>query len=193
MAFLRSVTSQDIGPEVFGDQVVLRVPQMADFPVWADLRAQSRDFLVPWEPTWPADDLTRAAFRRRIRRYQRDVHEGVTYPFFLFLRDEGALVGGLTLSNIRRGVAQSCSVGYWIGEPYQRCGLMSDAVRAVVPFAFDILNLHRVEAACLPSNQRSMNLLRGCGFTEEGYARRYLKINGVWQDHVLFAILAEDI
>lgn len=193
MAFLRSVTSQDTGPEVFGDQVVLRVPQMADFPAWADLRAQSRDFLLPWEPTWPADDLTRAAFRRRIRRYQRDVHEGVTYPFFLFLRDEGSLVGGLTLSNIRRGVAQSCSVGYWIGEPYQRCGLMSDAVRAVVPFAFDSLNLHRVEAACLPSNDRSMNLLRGCGFTEEGYARRYLKINGVWQDHVLFAILSEDL
>ena len=84
-------------------------------------------------------------------------------------------------------------MGYWIGEPYQRCGLMSDAVRAVVPFAFDILNLHRVEAACLPSNQRSINLLRGCGFTEEGYARRYLKINGVWQDHVLFAILSEDL
>ena len=193
MAFLRSVTSQDTGPEVLGEQVVLRVPQMSDFPAWAELRAQSRDFLMPWEPTWPADDLTRAAFRRRIRRYQRDVHDGITYPFFLFLRSEGSLVGGLTLSNIRRGVAQSCSVGYWIGEAYQRCGLMSDAVRAVVPFAFGSLNLHRVEAACLPSNDRSISLLRGCGFTEEGYARRYLKINGVWQDHVLFAILAEDL
>ena len=193
MAFLRSVTSADSGPIVYGDQVRLRVPQMSDFKAWADLRDASRDFLVPWEPTWPADDLTRAAFRRRIRRYQRDVHEGVTYPFFLTLREDDALVGGLTLSNIRRGVAQSCSVGYWIGAPFQKCGLMSDAVRASVRFAFDTLNLHRVEAACLPNNIRSINLLSSCGFTEEGYARRYLKINGAWQDHRLFAILADDI
>ncbi len=109
------------------------------------------------------------------------------------MRDDDVLVGGLTLSNIRRGVAQCCSVGYWIGEPYQRCGLMSDAVRTVLPFAFDVLNLHRVEAACLPSNKASINLLRGCRFTEEGFARRYLKINGVWQDHLLFAVVAGDI
>ena len=193
MASLRSVTSFDTGPVLYGDQVVLRIPQMSDFSAWADLRAVSRNFLVPWEPTWPADDLTRASFRRRIRRYQRDVHEGLTYPFFVYLRDDDVLVGGLTLSNIRRGVAQCCSVGYWIGEPYQRCGLMSDAVRTVLPFAFDVLNLHRVEAACLPTNKASINLLRGCQFTEEGFARRYLKINGVWQDHLLFAVVAGDI
>ncbi len=193
MAFLRSITSFDAGPVVYGDQVVLRIPQMSDFAEWAKLRAVSRDFLVPWEPTWPANDLTRAAFRQRIRRYQRDVHEEVSYPFFVFLLSEDILVGGITLSNIRHGVAQCCSIGYWIGEHYQNCGLTSDAVRAVVQFAFDTLNLHRVEAACLSSNQPSIRLLRRCGFTEEGYARRYLKINGIWQDHLLFAIVAGDL
>ena len=88
MAFLRSVKSLDSGPVVYGDQVVLRIPQMSDFGAWADLREASRNFLVPWEPTWPADDLTRTSFRRRIRRYQRDVHEGMTYPCFLYLRSE---------------------------------------------------------------------------------------------------------
>jgi ribosomal-protein-alanine N-acetyltransferase len=192
MAFLRSVSPIEAGPVIQGDEVYLRAPQMFDFHAWASLRAASREFLTPWEPIWPTDDLTRGAFRRRVRRYVRDIREDQAYPLFVYRKSDDTLVGGLTLSNIRRGVAQACSLGYWVGSPHARRGYMSRAVAASVPFVFETLQLHRLEAACLPANTASIGLLRKCGFIEEGYARRYLRINGVWQDHVLFAMLAED-
>jgi ribosomal-protein-alanine N-acetyltransferase len=127
-----------------------------------------------------------------MKRYARDVQEDLAYPFFIFTSEANALCGGLTLSNIRRGVAQTATLGYWIGEPYARKGLMTEAVHALMPFVFDHLWLHRLEAACLPHNAASIRLLKACGFTQEGYARHYLRINGEWHDHLLFAILAED-
>lgn len=192
MSFLRSVTLSETGPVVRGNGVVLHIPQMADFEEWAMLRERSRSFLVPWEPTWPSDDLKRSAFRRRMRRYWRDVREDQAYPFFVYSTVTDALVGGLTISNIRRGVAQTCSLGYWVGQPYARQGLMSAAVRAVIPYVFNVLRLHRLEAGCLPTNEASIRLLRSCGFREEGYARGFLQINGMWQDHLAFAILSSD-
>ena len=96
------------------------------------------------------------------------------------------------MSNIRRGVSQSCSLGYWIGEPYARQGYMTKGVRAIIWFVFDVLRLHRLEAACLPENKASAALLTRTGFQYEGLARRYLKIDGVWQDHWLFALLNDD-
>jgi len=192
MVLLRSVTALDDEPVVYGDLVHLRAPQMGDYAEWAELRAESRDFLIPWEPLWPRDDLTRSAFRRRVRRYIRDIREDLAYPMFIFSNADNALMGGVTISNIRRGVAQACSIGYWIGAPYARQGNMSQAMRACIPFVFDTLRLHRLEAACLPVNAASIALLRKCGFSEEGYARRYLQINGKWQDHLLFAMLSDD-
>lgn len=192
MAFLRSISKPEVAPYVQGEGVYLRGPQMADYAEWAELRTESRAFLTPWEPTWPADDLTRAAFRRRLRRYMRDVREDMAYPFFVFRDTDDTLVGGCTLSNVRRGVTQSCSLGYWIGEPFARNGYTSAAVRALIPFVFDELRLHRIEAACLPNNEPSKKLLTSCGFTLEGHARGYLKINGAWRDHTLFAILSDD-
>ncbi len=165
---------------------------MADFPAWVELREASRDFLVPWEPTWPADDLTRPAFRRRLRRYLQDIREDTAYPFFIFRSSDHALLGGITLSNVRRGVTQSCALGYWVGKPFARQGVMFAALRALLPFVFEQLRLHRLEAACLPSNTASIRLLEKVGFTREGYARRYLRINGMWQDHVLYAMLHDD-
>ncbi len=173
--------------------VSMRLPVMDDYPQWVALRGASRDFLRPWEPTWPADDLTRAAFRYRVKRYYRDMREDTGYAFFIFTAGERRLAGGLTLSNVRRGVAQTASLGYWIGKDFARQGLMTAAVGAIVPFAFEVLKLHRIEAACLPTNAPSLALLRRSGFSEEGFARGYLKINGRWQDHVLFAIIAEDM
>jgi ribosomal-protein-alanine N-acetyltransferase len=116
----------------------------------------------------------------------------VGYALFVFCANRGDLVGGLTLCNVRRGVTQACTLGYWIGAPYARQGYMTAAVRAVIPFVFDSLELHRLEAACLPANTASVRLLERTGFTREGLARRYLKINGVWQDHVLYALLEGD-
>lgn len=193
MAFFRTVGGFDLAPHLTGDGVRLRAPQSSDHAEWAALRETSRDFLVPWEPTWPRDDLTRTAFRRRIRRYAVDMREDAAYPFFVFREADGALIGGLTLSNVRRGVAQSCSLGYWMGAPYAGRGHMTAAVRAVVPFVFDMLRLHRLEAACLPSNIASTRLLEKVGFSREGLARRYLCINGIWQDHLLYALVRDDV
>ncbi len=190
--FLRSASVFDIEPTIKGRAVYLRPPIVADYGPWALLRGESRDFLARWEPLWPEDDLTRSAFRRRIRRYHRDMREDQSYPFLVFRQSDHVLVGGLSLSYVRRGVAQACSLGYWVGAPHARQGHMSDAVSAVLQFAFGALRLHRVEAACLPHNLASIGLLEKVGFQREGYARRYLCINGTWQDHLLFAMLCDD-
>ncbi|WP_296596325.1 GNAT family protein, partial [Phenylobacterium sp.] len=171
----------DSGLRVEGQGVWLRPPRASDFAEWRELRAQSRAFLQPWEPTWPADDLSRAAFRRRLLAYARDREIGIAYPFFVFRTSDDALTGGITLSNIRRGVAQMGSVGYWCGKPYTRQGLTLAAVRAMTEFAFRTLGLHRLEAACIPDNGPSRTLLKKAGFQEEGFAQAYLKINGGWR------------
>ncbi len=193
MALLRAASASDLGPVLECDRVVLRTPQMSDYAAWAELRTASRDFLTPWEPLWANDELSRASFRRRVRHYLRDLREDVGYALFAFSATSGALVGGLTLCNVRRGVTQSCTLGYWVGAKYARQGYMTAAVRAVIPFVFDSLELHRLEAACLPTNAASIKLLEKTGFQREGLARRYLKINGVWQDHLLYALLDTDI
>lgn len=192
MAFFRSVSFSEQVPAIAGEAVLLRAPQMADHAEWSALRAASRDFLTPWEPTWPADDLTRAAFRRRIRRYAEDQRSDLAYPFFIFRKSDNVLVGGLTLANIRRGCAQAASLGYWMGAAYAGQGYMTAAVSTVLPFAFGTLRLHRVEAACIPGNDASIRLLEKTGFQREGFARQYLCINGIWQDHILFAKLRDD-
>ena len=191
MAFFRTINFSEPLPVIEGDGVLLRTPQLTDYEEWAALRETSRDFLVPWEPTWPVDDLTRAAFRRRIKRYAEDLRSDQGYAFLIARNSDGALVGGLTLANIRRGVAQAGSLGYWTGLPFVRQGYMTAAVRAVIPFAFASLRLHRLEAACIPSNSGSMRLLEKTGFVREGYAREYLCINGVWQDHLLYARVSD--
>ena len=192
MAFFRTANFSDPIPILEGDGVMLLTPDPGDYAEWAALRDASRGFLAPWEPTWPADDLTRAAFRRRLRRYAEDQRSDQSYAFFIFRSSDQVLLGGLTLANVRRGVAQAGSLGYWIGEPYARRGHMSAAVRALLPFAFGALGLHRVEAACIPSNVASIRLLEKSGFAREGYAREYLCINGIWQDHLLYARLKDD-
>lgn len=192
MALLRAATPGDFGPVLQTDRVLLRAPQMSDYPAWAELRAASRDFLVPWEPLWAPDELSRASFRRRIRHYLRDMREDMGYALFVCDAQSRKLVGGITLCNVRRGVTQSCTLGYWIGAAHAGQGYMTEAVRAVVPFVFDSLELHRLEAACLPTNTASMRLLERVGFQREGLARRYLRINGNWSDHVLYALLETD-
>jgi ribosomal-protein-alanine N-acetyltransferase len=180
-------------PVISGNGVYLRYPRVGDFAAWARLRDESRTFLAPWEPAWATDELSKGAFRRRLKRYQREAREDSAYAFFVFRGDDNQLLGGCTLSNVRRGVTQCCALGYWVGERFARQGYMFDAVRALIPFIFRTLGLHRIEAACLPSNEPSRNLLAKIGFRQEGLARRYLQINGEWQDHMLFALLTEDV
>ncbi len=174
------------------DGVLLRMPRMEDFEQWLALRTASRKFLQPWEPTWDAGEHKRSSFRSRLKRYQSELKSGKAISFFLFTQSGKILVGGLTIANIRRGVSQSCTLGYWMGEEFAGQGIMQKAVRRIIPYVFDELKLHRLEAAAIKNNLRSVSLLEKCGFRFEGNVRKYLKINGQWQDHRLYAILSDD-
>ena len=180
------------GPVVRGEGVVLRPPRAADHAAWSALRDGSRDYLQPWEPAWPEDDLTKAAFRRRLSIYAREMELGNAWPFFVFIDEGRTLVGAVTLSNVRRGVAETGTLGYWIGRPFAGRGHTTAAVRGVVGFAFDRVKLHRLEAACLPTNLASRRVLEKSGFRNEGRARAYLKINGEWADHLLFGLVEDE-
>ncbi len=191
MAFLRATT----GTESYvarGAKVGLRPLQMGDFSPWAQLRALSRDHLTPWEPVWPRDELLKSAYRRRLRYYQREQREDLGYAFGVFTLEDDTLVGGVSLSNVRRGVTQAGQLGYWLGLPHIRMGYMADAVAIMMPYAFHGLRLHRIEAATLAHNEASIRVLERNGFEREGFARSYLKINGEWRDHILFALIAEE-
>ena len=170
-----------------GEGVYLRAPEARDFTDWSEIREASRNFLTPWEPTWAQDETSRGSYRYKLRRYTEDARDDKAYALFVFRDEDDALVGGCTLSNIRRGVALTASLGYWAGERYAGKGYITAAVRAVVRYAFEDLDLHRVEAACQPDNLASRRVLEKAGFAQEGVAHAYLKINGAWRDHLLFA------
>jgi ribosomal-protein-alanine N-acetyltransferase len=170
----------------------LRPPQPSDHAAWAELRQASQGFLQPWEPAWPVDDLTQAAFRRRLARYRQEIRSDSAYPFFLFDRQSEAILGGITLANVRRRAAQAATLGYWIGAPHAGKGFMTAAVKTLSMQAFYRLGLERIEAACLPENAASIRVLEKAGFHREGYARGYLSIAGTRRDHLLFARLKSD-
>lgn len=175
-----------------GVRTWLRPPQPDDWAEWSSLRQASREFLTPWEPSWPDDSLTRPAFLRRLDRQRESWRLDLGYDFLVFRASDNALLGGCVLSNLRRGMTQTALLGYWIGQSYSRQGYMFDALQAVLAHAFDTLSLHRLEAGALPSNSASRALLTKLGFREEGLARGYLRINGHWEDHVLFGLLRDE-
>jgi [ribosomal protein S5]-alanine N-acetyltransferase len=168
--------------------IYLRYPLARDYENWRDLRAASRDFLQPWEPLWPRNDLTRLSFERRLHRYGTDRANDQGYSFFLF-REDHVLLGGISLSGVRRGAAQSAMLGYWMGVSFAGKGYMTKGVKALLLHAFGPLVLHRIEAACLPHNIASVRLLEKTGFVREGFARQYLSIAGKWEDHVLYGLV----
>ncbi len=174
------------------ERMKLRPPAHGDHRTWAKLRQESVDFLRPWEPKWSADHLTRKAFVNRVYWANRSIAQGTALPLFLERRSDGALLGAITLDNIRRGPSQAGTVGYWIGAEYARQGFMSEALRALVHHAFEVVDLSRIESACLPENKASRDLLEKCGYKYEGVAQSYLQINGRWRNHVLYANLRND-
>ncbi len=174
------------------ERLTLRQPIMPDFRFWVGLRRESQEFLVPWEPAWAPDHLTRKAFTSRVYWAQRSIGNGSAVPLFLVRREDQTLLGAITLDNIRRGPAQAGTLGYWIGQTHARQGYMREAIQAVVHYAFDRLDLSRIEAACLPENAASRGLLEKAGFKYEGVAQSYLQINGRWRTHVLYAALRSD-
>ncbi|MTI18658.1 GNAT family N-acetyltransferase [Rhodobacteraceae bacterium RKSG542] len=176
-----------------GEGVYLRPPVHADYAEWRELREESRSFLQPWEPKWTDTELSKSAFRYRLRRYSAERRAGTSFPYFLFNGLTHQLLGGINITHVRRGVSQAASMGYWMGQRYAGCGYMRRGTQRLLRHMFEHEKLHRVEAACLPSNEVSIGLLKRVGFHEIGYARDYLHINGRWQDHVLFACLSEDL
>ncbi|MGI9355643.1 MAG: GNAT family N-acetyltransferase [Rhizobiaceae bacterium] len=192
MRLLKFARPHPAPAQLFTERLMLRRPDPSDFEEWAALRARSADFLKPFEPVWTADELSRSAYRLRLRRQEAEINAGRGLPWFLFSLGTGTLLGGLTLSNIRHGVAETATLGYWMGEEFAGRGYMREAVDTICENAFNAHKLHRVEAATVVENERSQRLLLRCGFRQEGIARGYLKICGTWRDHLLFARLASD-
>jgi ribosomal-protein-alanine N-acetyltransferase len=190
MAIFSVIGRRDL--PIRGEGLYLRASEMRDYVEWAELREKSRSFLTPWEPLWPIDDLTRASFRYRVRRHAEEMARDEAYSFFIFREEDDALMGGLSFGHVRRGVSQAATLGYWMGESYAGKGHMTRAVRAACAYAFEKRGFHRIEAACLPTNEPSKRLLERVGFKQEGYARSYLNINGQWRDHLLYALLETD-
>jgi [ribosomal protein S5]-alanine N-acetyltransferase len=189
LSFRLPFRKQGIGPILRSQKTIVRPPNMDDFKAWVDLRKSSRAFLEPWEPEWQDDEFTRSAFRYRLHIYNKLSEEDRGQSLFIFDSSNLVLVGAININNMRRGVAQTATLGYWIGQDYARQGFMINTLHLVLPYCFDELKLHRVEAACLPDNQASIALLKKAGFEQEGYAKKYLKIAGSWEDHLLFARL----
>ncbi|AXQ92846.1 GNAT family N-acetyltransferase [Cereibacter azotoformans] len=174
------------------ERMTLRLPQHSDWRDWSALRAESAAFLTPWEPVWSSDHLTRKAFTNRVYWAARAESQGTALPLVLIRREDQALLGAITLDNIRRGPAQAGTLGYWVGRPHARQGYMREAILGIVHHAFNTLDVSRIEAACLPENAASRGVLEKCGFKYEGVAQSYLQIAGRWRNHVLYANLRGD-
>jgi [ribosomal protein S5]-alanine N-acetyltransferase len=179
--------------KLIGERTYLRPPTRADYKPWVAVRESSRAFLEPWEPAWGDDALERAVFRDRVARIHQEWRLDLGYGFHVFRKSDERLIGGVNLNNVRRGVAQAANLGYWMGELHASQGYMTDALRALLPHAFQSLGLHRIDAACIPENKPSRHLLAKFGFREIGEAKGYLKINSEWRDHLLTSALLEDV
>ena len=173
------------------ERIVLRLPVHGDFRPWTSLRQSSRDFLTRWEPVWSPDHLTRKSFVNRVYWAARASRGGTALPLFLVRRD-GVLLGAITLDNIRRGPAQSGTIGYWIGQDFARQGYMREAIGVLVHHAFTALDLSRIEAACLPENVASRGVLDDPASNTKALPKAYLQIDGRWRNHVLYANLRGD-
>lgn len=187
----RTEPQRPLTPVIEGQRLELRPPSIEDYPKWSTVRAANQEFLTPFEPEWAQDCLTEDFFIRRLKRQARDFKAGSGCYFFIHHKDSRDIIGGINLNDIKMGAARHASLGYWIDQDYQGQGYMLEAGKLIVAYAFDILNLRRLNAGCLPDNERSVKLLLRLGFEEEGYAKKYLQINGKWQDHRLFGLVNE--
>lgn len=187
----KHITEQMPDIRLGGFRIFMRPAQKKDWPHWAEVRRRNQEYLQPFEPRWAENCLSEDFFERRLARQGRDWQSGHANSFLIF-KKEDRLIGGMNINHICRGAAQYASLGYWLDEEMQGQGYMAEALRLTLRYCFEDLELHRVHAACLLHNERSKKLLIQAGFFEEGQARRYLKINGAWQDHVLYGLTAED-
>lgn len=174
-----------------GEKVYLRPADITDWKEWTSLRHISEAFLQPWEPEWPKDATTRDFYGRHWRRTTRRWQQDREYALMVFARDTNLLVGGITITDIRRNATHAGTIGYWTGMPYAGRGYMGEAARLAIDFAFKTLRLTRIEASCMPDNEPSLRLLRRVGMRKIGLARNYLRIGNKWRDHYLFELVRE--
>jgi ribosomal-protein-alanine N-acetyltransferase len=186
---------RDEGPVITGPRVFLRPLRGGDFSEWRAVRVRSREWLEPWEPLPepgspdPVEDLE--AFRARCGAWDRQRHFDSAYGFGLFLVDDG-FIGEVSLGSVQRGPFQSAFVGYWIDREHAGRGLVPEGVALVLRYGFEDLGLHRLEAAIVPRNHASRRVAEKLGMRDEGTARRFLQIRGVYEDHARYAMTAED-
>jgi ribosomal-protein-alanine N-acetyltransferase len=188
-----TLSPRSLGQELRGRRVLLRPLRAGDYRDWIEVRTRDREWLIHWEPRrtggqYPAED--RSSFAARCAMRDRDRQLGTAYSFGIFV--DRTFVGEINLSSIQRGASQSAYLGYWIDEAHAGRGYVPESCVAVFAFAFDELELHRVQVAIIPRNRPSRRVVEKLGLVEEGLARGYLEIDGVWEDHVRYAITAED-
>ena len=192
MPFLNAYSLKKNLFEITGRKVILRPPQYSDWKAWADERKKNKLYLQPWEPLWSINELERSSFVKRVRMFERLSHNDQAYSFLIFTSDNEDFIGEVNISNVQRGIIQSCTIGYWIAKDCEGKGMMSESLELVKEFIFNELKLHRIEAACLPHNIPSLKLLLKNGFIKEGTARKLLKINDKWQDHTVLSFILDD-
>lgn len=180
---------------LLGRRVVLRALDVRDFPQWREVRRRNADRLARWEPRripGQADVVeSREAFASRCSARSREWQLGTGYGFGIFT-EEGAFAGEINMSSVQRGPFQNAYVGYWIDERCAGEGYTPEALVVVCRYAFEELGLHRLQVSIIPRNQASRRVVEKLGLREEGVALRYLEINGVWEDHVRYAITSEE-
>ena len=192
MSFLNAYSLKKNLFEITGRKVILRPPQYSDLKAWADERKKNKLYLQPWEPLWSINELERSSFVKRVRMFERLSHNDQAYSFLIFTSDNEDFIGEVNISNVQRGIIQSCTIGYWIAKDCEGKGMMSESLELVKEFIFNELKLHRIEAACLPHNIPSLKVLLKNGFIKEGTARKLLKINDKWQDHTVLSFIFDD-
>lgn len=189
-----SPPAHDPASTLFGRRVLLRSLTVADFPAWSDVRTTSAEWLTKWEPlrsrNAPDPTTDRDAFAVRCSARQRERQLGVGFGFGIFV--EGAFVGEINLSSLQRGAFQSAYIGYWIDQRAAGNGYIPEALVVVARFAFEQLYLHRLQVSIIPRNSASRRVVEKLGLRNEGIAERYLEINGVWEDHIRYAITVEE-
>jgi len=179
---------------LFGKRVLLRSLEASDFDKWQEVRRRNADWLTRWEPmrlpSTPDVVEDPQAFRVRCSARQRDRQLGTGYGLAMFVGGEFA--GEINLNSVQRGPFQSCYIGYWIDEAKAGNGYTPEGVVVVMRYAFEELHLHRVQAAIVPRNAPSRRVVDKLELREEGLAKRYLEIAGVWEDHIRYAMTSEE-
>ena len=158
-----------------------------------DYYCRNKSFLEAYEPKREATFYT---YENQYATLQNEIelqNSNVAYRFYLFPKQEPEkMIGNIGITNIIWGCFLSCYMGYKLDEAYKNRGLMTEAVLAVTKYAFNELGLHRIEGNVMPHNKASMAVLKKCGFTEEGYSPQYLRINGIWQDHIHMVLINQE-